>query len=88
LGIKKVQPAPSNDGAGCCSPQNNQKSIRLILGSNIYFRFFLGEKFIHKKHHPQRQICHWNPLRGLVAEGVGLISAYGLHPCGAAFGSL
>ena len=34
------------------------------------------------------QTCLWNPLRGFVAEGVGLISASGLHPCGAAFGSL
>ena len=69
-------------------PRTIKKVSDLFWAATFILDFFLGEKFIHKKHHPQRQICHWNPLRGLVAEGVGLISAYGLHPCGAAFGSL
>ena len=33
---------------------------------------------------PHPTLYNENPLRGLMAEEVGLISAFGLHPCGAA----
>ena len=37
---------------------------------------------------PRDRPLAWFIIPQLMAEGVGLISASGLHPCGAAFGSL
>jgi hypothetical protein len=69
-------------------PRTIKKVSDLFWAATFILDFFWGEIQPQKTIILNFPIYHWNPLRGLVAEGVGLISASGLHPCGAAFGSL
>ena len=69
-------------------PRTIKKVSDLFGAATFILDFFWGEIQPQKTIILTAPICLWNPLRGFVAEGVGLISASGLHPCGAAFGSL
>ena len=49
-------------------PPRTIKKVSDLFWAATFILDFLGEIFSRKKHHPQRQICHWNPLRSLMAH--------------------